>query len=439
MSKKNGDLTVLEKITQNKPRVEEFLSEVEKNSQATKRIYTVGLASFETFLSSQGYNLETVLEALIKSEIEVYSLCRKFVTFLINNKMSANGIKSYTTAVRSYLIFYDINMQNFKRKVKLPKKTGHKKEQPLTAENIRDILQHCNNRRLKSYLLVVASSGLRATEAIMLRVKDVKLSDNPNIPTMVHVRAENTKTDTERDVFISGEATTYLKEYLRWKYRDRGTNQTPKKSPNDLIFVTKNFGKVMKSSFGVYMKINGEFNKLLETIGMDERKDGMIRRKITLHSFRRYVFTTLSNKAGKSFGEFILGHADSYYTGDETEQIELYKKCEKYLTFLSYKTVEAVGTGFESELHEKELQINQLQEQMQQLQADMQLLTRLNEDKFHESILVNEKLSPEVRKQMMEAQNEILKSRIQEYHKQGKVYSNRIYTEDELLYPEENQ
>ena len=63
--------------------------------------------------------------------------------------MSANGIKSYTTAVRSYLIFYDINMQNFKRKVKLPK-AGHKKEQPLTAENIRDILQHCNNRRLRA-------------------------------------------------------------------------------------------------------------------------------------------------------------------------------------------------------------------------------------------------------------------------------------------------
>ena len=69
----------------------------------------------------------------------------------------------------------------------------------------------------------------------------------------------------------------------------------------------------------------------------------------------------------------------------------------------------------------------------------MQLLTRLNEDKFHESILVNEKLSPEVRKQMMEVKNEILKFRIQEYHKQGKVYSNRIYTEDELLYLEENQ
>ena len=47
-------------------------------------------------------------------------------------------------------IFYDINMQNFKRKVKLPNELGHKKEQPLTAENIKDIFaQHCNNRRLK--------------------------------------------------------------------------------------------------------------------------------------------------------------------------------------------------------------------------------------------------------------------------------------------------
>ena len=142
----------------------------------------------------------------------------------------------------------------------------------------------------------------------------------------------------------------------------------------------------------------------------------------------------------KSFGEFILGHADSYYTGDETEQIELYKKCEKIFDVPQLQDSFCCSVQVLKVNYMKRNYKWQLQEQMQQLQADMQLLTRLNEDKFHESILVNEKFSPEVRKQMMEAQNEILKSRIQEYHKQGKVYSNRIYTEDELFYvPQENR
>ena len=66
-------------------------------------------------------------------------------------------------AVRSYLAYYDIDIipSKFKRKVKMPK-MYREDEEALDASDIRKILLGCNNRRLKSYLLVLASGGMRA-------------------------------------------------------------------------------------------------------------------------------------------------------------------------------------------------------------------------------------------------------------------------------------
>ena len=41
----------------------------------------------------------------------------------------------------------------------------------------------CNNRRLKTYLLILASGGMRATEALTIRLKDIDFSVNP---TKIH-------------------------------------------------------------------------------------------------------------------------------------------------------------------------------------------------------------------------------------------------------------
>jgi integrase len=78
----------------------------------------------------------------------------------------------YTTAVRSYLSYYDIDIvpSKFKRRVRLPK--NHREdEEPLDAADIRRILLACNNRRIKAYLLVLASGGMRTAEVDKSRLK----------------------------------------------------------------------------------------------------------------------------------------------------------------------------------------------------------------------------------------------------------------------------
>jgi integrase len=63
----------------------------------------------------------------------------------------------------------------FKRKVKVPKAYSEE-EQPLDIKDIRQILLNCHNRRLKAYLLVLASAGTRAVETCVIRLRDIDFS-----------------------------------------------------------------------------------------------------------------------------------------------------------------------------------------------------------------------------------------------------------------------
>jgi hypothetical protein len=84
------------------------------------------------------------------------------------------------------------------------------------------------------------------------------------------------------------------------------------------------------------MRINMEFEKLLGHADMDERKEGMRRRKITLHSFRGHANGVISNHVNQDYSEWFLGHSKStYYTLKEPERREIYvTKCMRYLTFI---------------------------------------------------------------------------------------------------------
>ena len=59
-------------------------------------------------------------------------------------------------------------------------------------------------------------------------------------------------------------------------------------------------------------------------MGKGAREDGNNkRRKITLHSFRRYVKSTISDLGYQDFSEYFIGHSGStYWTKKESEKAE---------------------------------------------------------------------------------------------------------------------
>jgi integrase len=283
----------------------------------TKIAYSVALLYLQLYLNTRNdkHTLQSIIKPLLANKVNVYELLDSFVAYLINmiseethHHLSNQSIGLYVAAVRSYFQYNDIDIipYKFKRKVHLPK-IGREDEEAIDAEDIRKILLACNNRRLKTYLLILASSGCRTTEACSIRLCDITFGANL---TTISIRKQFTKTKTARDIYISNEASDYLNRWISWKYRNH------KQVPTDLIFTVKETGSIQ----ALYNKLLLEFNKVLTVVGMDKRKEGELRRKITMHSIRRFVKVTVADNVNSDYSEYILGHAhSSYYTKNQLD------------------------------------------------------------------------------------------------------------------------
>jgi hypothetical protein len=204
---------------------------------------------------------------------------------------------------------------------------------------------------------------MRATEGLAIRYRDLDFTVSP---TKVHLRKEFTKTKTARDIYISDEATKYLKQWLDWKYREERIPKTGKRTtttpmPDDLVFSLF----LGSNPASMYKKLIHEFHKLLEVIGLNNRKENSLRGIVTFHSFRRFVKTVISDATNQDYSEWFLGHRKSpYYVKKEHELREIYRtKCMQHLTFLDYDAaLESGGRTAEMKLQEKQREIEQLRE-----------------------------------------------------------------------------
>lgn len=372
------------------PKVRKFLESIARGSKNSKASYEVGLKHLQCFLNSNisnsdknnnnnnssddcyhhyNYNIETILEALQSNKLNVYELLDSFVSYFVNMPhhqppIAPTSIALYVYAVRSYLQYHDIdiNPSKFRRRVRLPK-VPREDERPIDANEIRTILLACNNRRLKAYVLVLASGGMRALEGLAIRYRDLDFTLSP---TRVHIRKEFTKTKAARDIYISDEATTYLKQWLDWKYQEERIMKTGKRAtttpmPDDLVF-SPFLGSNPRY---MYQKLAQEFRKLLEVVGLNSRKENSLRGIITFHSYRRFVKSVISDSVNQDYSEWYLGHRKSpYYVKKEHELREIYKsKCMNQLTFLDYDAaLESGGRTAELKLQEKQREIGQLRD-----------------------------------------------------------------------------
>ena len=114
-----------------------------------------------------------------------------------------------------------------------------------------------------------------------------------------------------------------------------------------------------------------QFTKILEVIKMDERKEGMNRRKFTFHSFRRNAYITICDATDQAFAEYFLGHSKSvYHTKKQSSKREIYAtKIMKYLTFLNFEQLETTGKNIEAKLEEKDREIAYLSNKIRERDA----------------------------------------------------------------------
>jgi integrase len=351
--------------------ISEYIANISLMNKSTANEYHARLKGFKIFVENKySLDIDDMISKIRKNKYDPYSLLSGYARYLGERKISAFTLKQRVITVKNFLEYHDIDISplRFKLKVKLPR-TIRKSKEALSKEDIAEILNAASDIRLKTYVLLLAATGMRAGEALSIRIKDADLDSNPS---RLFVRGEYTKTRTDRIIFITDEATHQLKSWLDYKYRTRricykgeqdgktiSEFRTPVKKDTDLIFAV--YQDVEKPNYlWLYDDLLKSFQRMLDRMGKGAREDGNERRRqITPHSFRRFVKTTISDLGYADYSEYFIGHSGStYWRKKDSEKAEIFRKIEPYLTFLNVHQLERQGADIQSKVEELE-QLNQ--------------------------------------------------------------------------------
>jgi integrase len=379
-------------------------------NKSTAYEYLGRLNNFEAFLLKHyKKNIDQVLKQITNGDVDPYYILSEYCSYLRNDTRGGNisvlTIKQRIVSAKNFLEYYDVDIspRKFKLKVKLPKSITRYKE-ALSKDEIVNILNICSDIRLKTYVMLLASTGCRATEALSVRLSDCDLDTTP---ARMFIRGEYTKTRVDRRIFLTTEMVSQLKAWLDYKYRKRRVcykgKQAKKtiteyrvlaKNENDLVFAVHydHDNNISPSNPKyIYSDMAHSFAKTLDRIGMGRKRVNDRRRRFTLHTLRRWLKSTISDLGYGDFSEFMIGHAGSvYWQKKESEKAELFLKIEPSLTFLDFPSLERKGADFQSKidvLEQENLALRQrdstntdaiasLSDKMQELMAKVQELER---------------------------------------------------------------
>ena len=363
------------------PLVDEYLRTLAGQNPRSAITVSYYLKDFLRFIES-AYKIPniTILVAELRSGgLDVYSLLRNYANELItskyqNDKNSAKTISYKVKYAKRLLEYHDVDIvpSKFRIKIKLPR-TVDPELTPLDTETIRRILNACDDIRLKTFILWLASSGWRARESLALKLENFNFDTNP---ITVSIQGKLTKTRKSRHSWLTQEFAKQLNDYLTWKYRERKINSysrgsngeyvtkivKPERRLDDYVFLIYHDEKTEDNPRKLeyaYNQLNERFNALIRRMKIGKELDSR-RSRVTFHSFRRHVYTQLDSLGLGQFAEFYIGHKVSeYWAKPENEKIATFKKIESYLTYLDVSGLEAKGADIQNQIDvERERNIN---------------------------------------------------------------------------------
>ena len=365
----------------------EFLEQLRNVNRGTARTVSLHLAEFEQFVRKEYFrDLDSMVEELKSGKLDLYEIFSKFVAYEVREKIQKNLLSTRTLNqrvkhIKHFLEVYDITISQtkFKMKIKLPREIKREKE-GMTKDQVREILAACDDIRLKTYVMFLASTGWRASEALSVQLQDI---DFDRSPVRVNLRGENAKTRTDRHTYLTREMVTQLKSWLDFKYRERTIKQYYDKNTGKIVYKVLHLKPVRRSDDYVFMpyhddglettveyaykNLSRRFGELLDRMNIKFRHDGK-RREITLHSFRHFVYTTIDGLGQNQFAEYFIGHTNStYWRKPESEKVTTFLKIEPYLTFMDVAALEAKGADMETKTEQVMAENLSLKQQVDEL------------------------------------------------------------------------
>jgi integrase len=357
------------------------------HNKRTRVEYLSRLLTFETFIK-ENHNFtvdELTINKLFNFRENIYDLLSSYVSWLSErvdkngHKLSASSIKNIVIIVRTFLESFDIdiNQRKFRLNVRLPRVVRQYKK-ALSKEDIVKMLEACSKFKLKTYLICLAATGMRASEAASIRIKDLDFQSSK-----IEIRGEFTKTKVGRYCFMTDELKDYLKQWIEIKYRERrlylyDRHCNRKVKPNiredDLVFSSfftydgdsynnsnsrKENVSELDNVANIYTTLVIDFNRLMNQLKFGYENTTRRRHIFTFHSLRRWVKSVISDIISTDYSEWAIGHlGSSYYIKSDKEKYSLFKRCEPFLTYLDQRGIEQKQTDLQSRLETME-QVNQ--------------------------------------------------------------------------------
>lgn len=233
---------------------------------------------FDKFLGAQNETEESIMPKLreVKGSDEFYLFLNSFVQFMFKD-LHPHSVQTYFSFIKSYLrkSGFKIYNEDVKHFIDIPRVINESRE-PLTKDTISILLEHASPY-LQMVILCLVSSGMRSSEFLQLQPEDIKFNAEP---VEVHIRAETTKTKSDRVTFLSKQAVKNIDKEMLFK------PYNPKLS---LLNLEHSFGKLRDECnlLGKYRTSNVHH--------------------VTLHTFRSF-FRTQVGLINRDFAEDFLGH-----------------------------------------------------------------------------------------------------------------------------------
>jgi integrase len=258
--------------------------------------------------------------------------------------------------IREFLAANDIELrsQDLKRiQNKLPKGGPRTIERDLDIETIRSILQHLDIKG-KALVLVLASSGMRISEALSITLDDLDWKDKP---VSIQIHGKNAKNGENRLIFISTEAAQAVQEWL--KVRDAYLKAAQNKNNG---FVKKGMAKPRISDDARLFPFSDQtasqmWDNALKKAGFFSQDLTTNRKQLHFHMFRKFFLSQVSLVISKEIPEVLAGHSgyltDAYRRYTKKQLAEEYLKAEYVVTIQTPKEIHEIETEFKSRMQDQ--------------------------------------------------------------------------------------
>lgn len=376
-------------------------------TQNERSAETVGwyLRDFETFAKGQ---LKTTPIELIKKikegtatddpkEEQPYRILQQYATWIKKERIDTGENNAHTARLkiswaRTLLEsnFIPISRTIFKQLVKSPK-PEEPELSPVDKNAVVSVITALDDIRLQSYTMWLASMGWRATESLSLQLRDfeglnLKTLKFDQLPAFVNASGKSSKTKKGKRRQLTAEMTRQIEKLLAFNYRTRTTarkignkwtkitvSPTPKPedrlfssyhSPEELELIRSTNTKLIMPAGhakldSAYLHTAKRFREAIDRLGIGY-EDGGKRRRFTLHTFRRFCFTSCSRALSESYAKYHIGRRVHEYDKRTPEQIaEDFATVEPFLTFLDSTGVELQHKALQRQIIELKSQLEE--------------------------------------------------------------------------------